>query len=98
MRLDARLGDMGWRVFDCRRLREVRYCVWVDDAAAQYGAWLSDEDFHFGGLLRGGEPPITQCDRIAIVTTSRLVLIDPVDDEEQDLIEVAISRPAPLAA
>lgn len=97
VRLDARKGDTGWQVWDCRRAREVPYCVWVDDTLAQYGSWLDELD-HRRGLLSGQEPSVTQCDRIAIVTTSRLVLIDPIDDEEKDLIEVAISRPMPLAA
>lgn len=97
MRLDARNGDSGWRVFDCRLIREVEYVVWVDDALAQYGAW-KDADDHKRGLLSGGEPEVTQCDRIVIITDSRLVLIDPVADEEKDLIEVAISRPVPLDA
>lgn len=97
MRLDARKGDTGWNVFDCRRCCEVTYCVWVDDAAAEYGAWKSADE-HRTGLLRGGEPPVFKADRIAIITTSRLVLIDPIDDEEKDLIEVAISRPVPLDA
>jgi hypothetical protein len=95
MRLDARKGDTGWFVWDCRRAREVPYCVWVDDAAAQYGHW-ENEDHHRAAVLAGWPPSVAQVERIAIITTSRLVLIDPVDEEEKDLIEVAISRPMQL--
>jgi hypothetical protein len=98
MRLDARKGDCGWKVFDCRHMREIEYVVWVDEAAAQYGAW-KDRNEQRACLLSGRDSPeATQADRIAIITTSRLILIDPIADEELDLIEVAISRPVPLDA
>jgi hypothetical protein len=95
MRLDARKGDKCWLVFDCRRVRRIRHCVWVDDAVSQYGAWENQSD-HALGEAFFMDPPVTQCDRISIITTSRLILIDPVADDESDLIEVAVSRPTPL--
>jgi hypothetical protein len=95
MKLDAFQGDGGWSVWDCRRSCEVEGVVWVDDCAAQYAYWEAGKHVNVGGVILGN-PEVRQCDRIAIITTSRLVLVDPIDDEEKDLIEVAISRPMPL--
>lgn len=101
MRIDAHQGDSGWSVWDCRHCCDVPYCVWVDDSSASYGAWGTEAEFKAAVLLAPYVkplPPVHQAERIAIITTSRLVLIDPVGDEEKELIEVAISRPAPLTA
>jgi hypothetical protein len=110
MRLDARAGDTGWDVWHVPTCRQVRYCVWVDDDAAQYGAWESVEQMQraifvpsmlfgiFGSLSDQPEPPTHQAKRITIHADRRLVLIDPIEDEEPesvaDVLEAARTAPA----
>jgi hypothetical protein len=94
MRLDARNGDKGWSIWDCRRACAIKGCVWVDDSLSEYGVYAQPYKM-VGGRLFINE---FRADRIAIISESRLILIDPVSEEERDLIEVAISRPMPLAA
>jgi hypothetical protein len=92
MRLDGRNGDHPWYVWDCRRACEVKNVVWVDDATAQYAVYVMPFVVVCGEVLFEER----QAERISIITTSRLILIDPVADDESDLIEVAVSRPTPL--
>jgi hypothetical protein len=94
MRLDARKGDLGWLVWDSRRCERVRHCAWVDDQTSEYGIYAMPRKFIDGRLFVNEY----RAERIAIISTSRLILIDPIADEELDLIEVAISRPVPLDA
>jgi hypothetical protein len=95
MRLDAMKGDSGWFVWHCRLMKTVDLVIWVDDFLAQYGAW-PDRTTLEAALLSGklSSPPVHQADRIAIITTKRLILIDPIGEQEQDFEE--ISRPMPL--
>lgn len=109
MRLDARRGDIGWHVWHVPRCELVRYCVWVDDATAQYGAWESSRA-HIDALIAvcgirlagdkrrpSPEPPTHQARRITIHAERRLVLIDPIEDEDHESVAdvIAAARTAP---
>jgi hypothetical protein len=100
MRIDARNGDTHWDVFHVPTCKQVKYCVWVDDQTAQYGAWQDLDQVraaYMGGLADGG-PPVHQASRILIVPDTRVVLIDPIEDDEPesvaDVIEAARNAPA----
>lgn len=73
MRLDARAGDMGWFVFDVKRLRAVPEAVWVDDQSARWGAYA------FPSLSISLVE--LQEERIRIYPEKRLVMFNEVDDE-----------------
>lgn len=95
MRIDARNGDTHWDVFHVPKAKQVKFCVWVDDQTAQYGAWESLDQVRAAymlGLASDGSP-VHQATRILIVPDTRVVLIDPVDDSEPesvaDVIEAA---------
>lgn len=79
MKLDARNGKYdGWTVYHVRRCVVLRGVVWVNDDARQW--------FQYEMPLRlvDGEPygAIHDAERIVIDPARRLVLIDPVEDED----------------
>lgn len=75
MRLDARNGDVGYRVYDLRTMREVAQVVWCDSDTAQWGSFCFDYSTR---------QPLTitrQEKRIDIFTDIKLVLFNKVDDD-----------------
>lgn len=79
MKLDARKGKYdGWTVYHVRRCVVLRGVLWVDSDARQW--------FQYEMPLRlvDGEPygAIHDAGHIVIDPARRLVLIDPVDDED----------------
>ena len=76
MRLDARKGDTGWFVYDAEACRKIEYAVWFDDETAQYGVY----DGLFFALV--GEPTTIQAKRIVIYPDRKLVIVNPVEDDE----------------
>lgn len=94
MRLDARKGDVQWSVWHVPSCRPVKGCVWIDDATATAG-------FYTRPFVRCGdsfEIRTEQYERIRIVTDLRLVLIDPVDDQETETVADVISAALLMAA
>ena len=76
MRLDARNGDTGWYVWHVGQARHVENAVWVDDDLAR---WADRPRLPV-------DPEIAehQAQRIAILPSRRLVLIDPVGNEHDE--------------
>lgn len=95
MRIDARHGHFGWRVYHAARCEVLRGVVWVDDDSRQW--------FQYDWPLRvvGGEVSgvVYDAERIVIHQSSRLVVINPVPDEcDLDVVAgVAASRPMVVA-
>ena len=78
MRLDARNGDHGWFVWDCRNCCSPHAVVYVDDVTAEWGQYALPL------RLVGEEIEILhhRAQVIAILADKRTVLIDPVFDEQ----------------
>jgi hypothetical protein len=81
MRLDARKGDTGYSVYHVERCEKVKHVVWVDDVTNEYGAY---PDVLIRPPTRTGNLSITvhKARNILINTSTRLVLINPVDDSD----------------
>jgi hypothetical protein len=76
MRLDARLGDTGWKVFDSKRCCEVGYVEWCDDVTAQWGSAITGCAY--------------QEDRITIHRDKMLVVFNEVPDQETETRSVQL--------
>lgn len=83
MRLDARKGDGGWHVWHVPRARRMKHVIWVDDGLAQWGGWEAAPPSWL--LLQTGlnGPPVHQMKRIRIMPAARVVLLDPLDDDDE---------------
>jgi hypothetical protein len=84
MRIDARqAGFVGaWLVWHAEQCRELKHVVWVDDESACYGQYVHPF------ILPGPMIETHQAKRIVINSSSRVVIINPVEDaDESDLIE-----------
>lgn len=77
MIVDARKGNRGWIVWDCRTMRIVPRVLWANDETAEFG------QFAFPYVVRDKELQIDvhRAESIVIDPDARLVLIDPVDDD-----------------
>lgn len=90
MRLDARRGHRNWFVWDVKRCRPVKYCVWCDDETAQWGGFVQPFVPDLGGALL---LETHQEDRITIYPERRLVLFNEVDAPDQADSELAVHLP-----
>lgn len=86
MRLDARLGDRHWYVWDVKRCRHVRECVWCDEESAQWGGFRQPYQADLHGELA---LDVHQEERIRIYPDRKLVLFNEVDDPAQDELQQA---------
>lgn len=88
MRLDARKGDTGWNLWDVERCIVPKGVVWVDDETAQWGAHDKDSEGAFSYLVLYGEWSLIthQEKRIAIYPDRKLILFNPVADNESQSI------------
>ncbi len=79
MRLDARDGaGHDWRLWDCERMIEPKFIVWVDDATAQYGRYKNHHlDIEVG-----------QVKRIEIRPEAKLILFNPIDDAMDSVTKI----------
>lgn len=77
MRLDARDGDTGWTVWHVEECRSVPDVLWVDDETARFCTII----IAFPHFLE----QIHQAKKILIYTSRKLVLINPIADEETEV-------------
>lgn len=95
MRIEAGRGVHGWTVFDVPHCCALKNVVWVDDEAHAY--CVHRRDLFVPGMT---ELPreVREVRRVLILPDHRLVLIDPIDDDEPesvaDVIEAARTTPA----
>ena len=89
MRLDARCGDHDWFVWECELMAQPKNVVWVDSATARYGV-------HPTPLRIGPDHMLVietiQAKRITILFESKLVLINPIPEEQTGKIRGTITR------
>jgi hypothetical protein len=99
MRLDARKHNTGtwqvWHVPTCRLLDRV---VFVDDATAVWGEYPASEILRalfLSGVTPDGGMPIVehQANKIRILPSRRLVLIDPIEDDDEEPEAIANESP-----
>ena len=90
MRLDARHGDFYWFVFDVKRCRKVRECVWCDDQTAEWGSLRRPIDLAPDGSLA---TDTHREERITIYPEKRTVLFNEVDDPVQEPSQVQEQAP-----
>lgn len=94
MRLDARTGDTNWTIFHVPHCKQLKWVVWVDDERLQWGEYPSREQMMSHARIYGELPiEVHQAERIAIVPSKRLVLINPIDDDEDEDIEISDVSP-----
>lgn len=91
MRIDANHipPQERWFVWHCEEMRQVRHCIWVDDATNEYCTLL------FPFVVVDGTPLTArhQANRVQIVEEKFLVLINPIENAEDDdpQIEVTVA-------
>lgn len=86
MRLDARSGDTNWFIFHVPTAKELTPCIMVDDDTCTYE--LVDRAAPITSWFEF--PTRTyKAKKIKIIPPKRLVLIDPVEDDDAEPREVA---------
>ena len=94
MRLDARRGDNDWTVSHATRCEVLQGVVWVDDCTMQW--------FQYEMPLRAvGDEVVGElhdAERIVIDAARRLVVIDPVADEDDNPVDVIAEAPVQMGA
>lgn len=91
MRLDARRGDNDWTVYHATRCEVLQGVVWVDDCTMQ---WCQHE-FPLRVVGDDVASRVYDAERIVIDGGRRLVLIDPVADEDDNEVDVLVAAPVP---
>lgn len=86
MRLDARKGDLNWWVYHAEECRMLKSVVWIDDE--------TNEWFEYCMPLRavGNEVDgrLQKARKIAIYADRKLVIINPVEDENGKEITINV--------
>lgn len=80
MRLDARHGQTGWKIYDAESMGIIQRVVWLDDKTAQYAQYVD-------GMRTGLDEfdlTVTQAREIRIHPPQMLVVINPLPDTERD--------------
>lgn len=93
MRLDARRGNCGvWTTYHATRCEVLDHVVWVDDCTMQ---WCQ---YEVPLRVVGDDAAVRvhDADRIVIDPSRRLVLIDPVSDEDDNEVDVLVAEPVPV--
>lgn len=87
MRLDARNGppDSGYHVYHAEEMRLLSLVVWADSDSAQYGQYKHTS---LGPVTAVYDEIVThQAKRIDIVASARLVVINPIADDNDQYIQ-----------
>lgn len=79
MRLDARNGDTGWNVYHAEFCSSVPNVLWIDDKLA---LWC---DYAYPLVAINGQllTEVHAAKRIRIIASSRLAIINPIEDEDE---------------
>jgi hypothetical protein len=94
MRLDSRLGDHDWDIFDVERCARVeKPVVWVDDESATWGEHDPSLMAAIASALFGIDATITHYEkRIRILCESRMVFNPLPDADVRDSEELPVVR------
>lgn len=91
MRLDARNGGpyIGWLVWHCEWMKEIRHCVFVDDVELTWGHWTDPPSIIAGDMWLC----VHHAKAIQIIPSKALVLINPIEDNADEGIVRAVDVP-----
>lgn len=91
MRLDANKGDTDWNVWHAEELRELRFVLWIDDEAKQW-AQAAQPLRPEGDSLAVN---VFSAKRISILPARRLVIVNPIEDDEDEPARSVVCSQAP---
>ena len=88
MRLDARKGDFPYFVWHAEECRELIHCVWVDDALCEWFEYCAPYQLNAAG--DGVIGSVYKAKKIDIYLGRRVVIVNPIADEEQEYIKACL--------
>lgn len=81
IRLEAgKLGGVHWHVWHAEECREVKQVVWVDDVTREYCCYVQP----FLIVNDVVQREVIRAKRILIVTSARLVIINPIEEQDDE--------------
>jgi len=85
MRIDSTQGDKNWFIYDCEGRRQIQKTVWVDS---------STNRFAIGRINAQGnmETKTLEANKIVIVRTCRMVLINPPSEGNPEVIAMELRK------